>query len=57
MTHKITHHTRLTALLLFFTFSPFHLFTFSAFAQKRQMAEAENYLRSGSNFGQELRHG
>ena len=50
MTHRITHHARLTALLLFFTFSPFHLFTFSAFAQKRQMAEAENYLRSGKNF-------
>ena len=51
MTHRITHHARLIALLLFFTFSPFHLFTSSsAFAQKRQMAEAENYLRSGSNF-------
>ena len=50
MTHRITHHARLTALLLFFTCSPFHLFTFSAFAQKRQMAEAENYLRSGKNF-------
>ena len=50
MTHRITHHARLTALLLFFTFSPFHLFTSSAYAQKRQMAEAENYLRSGSNF-------
>ena len=37
-------------LLLLFTFSPSHLFTFSAFAQKRQMAEAENYLRSGKNF-------
>ena len=50
MTHRITHHIRLTALLLFFTFSPFRLFTFSALAQKRQMAEAENYLRSGKNF-------
>ena len=50
MTHKVTHHARLTALLIFFTFSPFHLFTFSAFGQKRQMAEAENYLRSGKNY-------
>ena len=50
MTHKVTHHTRLTALLIFFTFSPFQLFTSSAFAQKRQMAEAENYLRSGKNY-------
>ena len=49
MTHKLTHHARLTALLIFFTFSPFHLFTSSAFGQKRQMAEAENYLRSGKN--------
>ena len=46
----VTHHARLTALLIFFTFSPFHLFTFSAFGQKRQMAEAENYLRSGKNY-------
>ena len=37
-------------LLLLFTFSPSHLFIFSAFGQKRQMAEAENYLRSGKNF-------
>ena len=50
MTHMVTHHARLTALLIFFTFSPFHLFTFSAFGQKRQMAEAENYLRSGKNY-------
>ena len=50
MTHKVTHHARLTALLIFFTFSPFHLFTSSAFGQKRQMAEAENYLRSGKNY-------
>ena len=49
MIYKITHHARLTALLIFFTFSPFHLFTSSAFGQKRQMAEAENYLRSGKN--------
>ena len=50
MTHKVTHHARLTALLIFFTFSPFQLFTSSVFAQKRQMAEAENYLRSGKNY-------
>ena len=50
MTHMVTHHARLTALLIFFAFSPFHLFTFSAFGQKRQMAEAENYLRSGKNY-------
>ena len=50
MTHKVTHHTRLIALLIFFTFSPFHFFTSSAFGQKRQMAEAENYLRSGKNY-------
>ena len=49
MTQKLTHHAQLTALLIFFTFSPFHLFTSSAFGQKRQMAEAENYLRSGKN--------
>ena len=50
MTHKVTHHARLTALLIFFSFSPFYLFTSSAFGQKRQMAEAENYLRSGKNY-------
>ena len=44
MTHRITHLTRLTALLIIIL-SPLSI----AFAQKRQMAEAENYLRSGKN--------
>ena len=44
MTHRITHRTRLTALLIIIL-SPLSI----AFAQKRQMAEAENYLRSGKN--------
>ena len=49
MTHRITHHIRLTALLLVFLTS--HLLPFSSMkAQKRQMAEAENYLRSGKNY-------
>ena len=42
--------TKTIYLLLLFTLSPSCLFTFSAFGQKRQMAEAENYLRSGKNF-------
>ena len=37
-------------LLILFIFLPSQLFTFSAFGQKRQMAEAENYLRSGKDY-------
>ena len=48
MTHRITHYTRLTAFLLILSTFLFPLS--SAMAQKRQMAEAENYLRSGKNF-------
>ena len=40
----------MTAVVMCFTFSPFHLSTFSVFGQKRQMAEAESYLRSGKNY-------
>lgn len=50
MTNKIKHHTRIAVLLLLFVSSPSQLFTSSAFGQKRQMAEAENYLRSGKNY-------
>lgn len=48
MTHRITQDTRLTIILLILSTFLFPLS--SAFAQKRQMAEAENYLRSGKNF-------
>ena len=48
MTHRITQDTRLTIILLILSTFIFPLS--SAFAQKRQMAEAENYLRSGKNF-------
>lgn len=51
MTQRITLYTRHKVfLLLLFTFLPLHLFTITAYAQKRQMAEAENFLRSGKNF-------
>ena len=48
MTHRITQDTRLTIILLILSTFLFPLSP--AFAQKRQMAEAENYLRSGKNF-------
>lgn len=48
MTHRITQDTRLTIILLILFTLIFPLT--SALAQKRQMAEAENYLRSGKNF-------
>ena len=47
MAHTVKHHTRFKALLLLlFSF----LFSLFSSAQKRQMAEAENYLRSGKNY-------
>ena len=45
MTQRITFHTRHKAFIFLL-----QLFTITAYAQKRQMAEAENYLRSGKNF-------
>lgn len=46
----MTYRIRMAVVVICFTFSPFLLFTFSAFGQKRQMAEAESYLRSGKNY-------
>ncbi len=45
MIQRITFQTRHKAFIFLL-----QLFTITAYAQKRQMAEAENYLRSGKNF-------